>query len=626
MPRDYFAEEVGNIAENEPQKDYFAEEIGQNQAQMPQNDNLLNKPVETLIKSGGEAIGGIFSAIGHPIQTAKAIGGIVKGGIEKLTPGEQENEKNFDAVIGFYKDRYGNIEAAKKTMLEDPIGFAMDLSAFFTAGGGAVSAAGKAGKLAGVAKVGQAISKAGQAIDPLAAAARGAGSAIKAVTKGKAVAPFAKGVDAKTIQAAKEAGINLPASATTTSRVVPLIEATVAKGLFGNDLVDKIREAGAGLSAYADDVIKKAGGTSDLSSAGLEIFKGADAYRNNFIKIKSALYEKAAPKTGIIKVDPKESYNFVNKILKEKRQASSVLGKTEDLSYFQNIASKLEPRSKGGKFIERTVDGAVLRSAIKELNNKINNANDVISTGNKGTLKKLVTLLSQDLDNAISTQRPEMANALKEANAFYIDGISKLNSSYGEKIFELAKSKQFDKIVPAIINNSTSVDDIPRIFEIIGAENVNNLRSSFLDEFFKKARSGENFTPMGISRQIKSMGDNKLKALLSTEQYDSVKNIDKIAQGLGRTDKIVSGSQTAFIGRMVGELSTLFVNPLKGLSLIGGDAMLSKFISSPQGKKFLLEGYSLTNLGKEAGDLVSEAGRYTKPLRAANIARENQGD
>ena len=57
-----------------------------------ESPNLLNKPIETLAKSGGEFFGSILSAIGHPIQTAKAIGGLGAGIVQKAIPGKQDQE------------------------------------------------------------------------------------------------------------------------------------------------------------------------------------------------------------------------------------------------------------------------------------------------------------------------------------------------------------------------------------------------------------------------------------------------------------------------------------------------------------------------------------------------------
>jgi hypothetical protein len=103
----------------------------------------------------------------HPIDTAKSLGSLGMGLIEKLIPGEQGHEASADAVGKFFMDRYGSIEGIKKTLATDPVGAAADLATVLTGAGGlAARAPGMAGKAGRVA------STAGRAIDPLALAVK----------------------------------------------------------------------------------------------------------------------------------------------------------------------------------------------------------------------------------------------------------------------------------------------------------------------------------------------------------------------------------------------------------------------------------------------------------------------
>lgn len=130
----------------------------------------------------------------HPIETAKNIGNLGAGVVEKaahaasnLSPVASaipvagavagpalsmlgaasphlgtEHEKYADAVGRFFADRYGGVENFKKTMAEDPVGFAGDLSTLFT--GGETALARAPGVLG---KVGEAAGTAGRVLDPL---------------------------------------------------------------------------------------------------------------------------------------------------------------------------------------------------------------------------------------------------------------------------------------------------------------------------------------------------------------------------------------------------------------------------------------------------------------------------
>lgn len=163
----------------------------------------------------------IYTAFSQPVKTAKTVYDLGKGVVQLAIPGEQGGEEIARQVGRFFKQRYGGLEAAKKTIANDPVGALADLSTVLS-GGGTLAArtgalAGKLGKTkalvqagqagAGVGRAGQAVSQAGQAvanigraIDPLtlagkgvAQAGRGAGrltSGVLGLTTGASHTPF----------------------------------------------------------------------------------------------------------------------------------------------------------------------------------------------------------------------------------------------------------------------------------------------------------------------------------------------------------------------------------------------------------------------------------------------------
>lgn len=109
----------------------------------------------------------IFTAISSPIDTAKSIGGLATGIVQKLIPGEQESEKFVDALVDDYAERFGSLEKARQTFIEDPVGFLSDTSALLLGGGAAIKAGGKLSKIQKLAEAGELITKAGVSVDPL---------------------------------------------------------------------------------------------------------------------------------------------------------------------------------------------------------------------------------------------------------------------------------------------------------------------------------------------------------------------------------------------------------------------------------------------------------------------------
>lgn len=137
----------------------------------PQEDNgsFLSRTVGNIPGSAMNLIGGLGDAVMNPKRTIEAIGGIAGGAVDKLLPGEQGGEENFDALVNFYKERYGSIDKLLQTIEKDPVGFATDASVVLGGAGGVLSAAGKVSKVSALSKAGSVVSKAGQVTNPLSA-------------------------------------------------------------------------------------------------------------------------------------------------------------------------------------------------------------------------------------------------------------------------------------------------------------------------------------------------------------------------------------------------------------------------------------------------------------------------
>lgn len=107
---------------------------------------------------GGSAINlaeGLGQAVLHPIDTASNLLGGVAGAIEKPFGVNNKDTQTFDAMLGYFKNRYGGDTPSMvahniiKTAYTDPVGTALDLSTIFS-GGSAI--AGKIGTVSDLAK------------------------------------------------------------------------------------------------------------------------------------------------------------------------------------------------------------------------------------------------------------------------------------------------------------------------------------------------------------------------------------------------------------------------------------------------------------------------------------------
>jgi hypothetical protein len=149
----------------------------------------------------------------QPKETAQALGQIGTGLYSKArgalgyTQTAEEKAKDEAAVnqMGqLFKERYGTVEAAKRTFAEDPVGFLADVSTPLTGGGSlAARAPGVIGTL------GKATAAVGSAIDPVAAALKVPQVATKAITTATNVPlSLQSGVSYRSLQQAVDSGAN----------------------------------------------------------------------------------------------------------------------------------------------------------------------------------------------------------------------------------------------------------------------------------------------------------------------------------------------------------------------------------------------------------------------------------
>lgn len=584
---------------------------------------MTTDPIAALQRSGGQFVKDVTGALKDPVGTAKALGGLGLGAAQKLIPGEQAQEPIVDSLADFYVQRYGSVEQALDTLNTDPVGFASDVSMFLTGGGGAVAAAGKAGKLGKVAKAGQAISRAGAAIDPLTVATKAAGSGLRAATKGRKVSPFASKVDNPVVEAAKRLDVDVPASVQTKAGAPAFIEAQVVKGPFGGKLAQKVENAKQALVQAGEDIVKGTNASDDLLQAGEAVVKGAEKFRKRFFDIKDALYRKANfdGRAANIAVNTEDAVKILDDILKQKESAKKIL--PESLVQGRKALAEIRDNLSSGN-----VKATNVNDAITQLNNNFSfsNPNPVV-TGNEAQLRKLAATLSDELDKAIVAADPSLANDIERANRFYRLSLNEINSHFGKQI--LKYSDQPDKILPMILKNTTSIDDVKRIYRLVGQENKRGIQASFLREFLEGAKNEAGvFKPQSLSRQIKRFGEAKLQKVLDADQYQKLKDIAEVSKGFSRFEKVASGSQTQFGNRLLAEMILVITNPNLGIPVLLGDMGGAAAVSSGAGQAILGAGLDLTEGGRMAGDAITGSanriGGAGRILRASQLSDQSE--
>ena len=137
------------------------------------NENIFLQSIRNIPASGKQLATDIITPLLNPVQTAKDIKELGSSVINLIRPGEQGNEELGRQVGQFFVDRYGSLDAIKKTFAEDPVAMLSDLSIIFTGG---ATLAPKASATASI------LSKAAK-IDPVSAGVSVAGMPLKILPK-----------------------------------------------------------------------------------------------------------------------------------------------------------------------------------------------------------------------------------------------------------------------------------------------------------------------------------------------------------------------------------------------------------------------------------------------------------
>jgi len=141
-------------------------------AQTQQQDTSFRDLPGNILPSAGRAIGDIFQAVKQPLKTAGSIADLAGGALQAALPGDfqpknptqAQNKAAFEGFKGFLSQRYGSVENARSTIINDPVGAALDVAGIATGTGGLLRAAGT--RAPGLARAGGAIGAVGRAVDP----------------------------------------------------------------------------------------------------------------------------------------------------------------------------------------------------------------------------------------------------------------------------------------------------------------------------------------------------------------------------------------------------------------------------------------------------------------------------
>lgn len=456
------------------------------------------------------------------------------------------------------------------------------------------------------------------------AVSEGAGQVI---VKGaaKALSPFRKQFDEGLKFLYESFGVTPTASMVSKSKAVPLIESLAQKSPFGGKMAGQVDDAVFNVERAAQNLIDEIGSTSDPTIAGKKILEGSAAFKTAYLEGRNKLYNvaaKAMSNTTSDAIPFDETKAVLGALLDKKKNAEKILGGVSLTEKLQTILGNLM-----GKELDNTgqpifrngpakFEYKVISDALDELGKFIESNSGLLATDDAAMLGKLKATMQGEFESFIEMHAPEVFKALKLADANAALGQKYLNGVAGKVINGLKEEPT--KLVSALIGPK-SADRIPRLYEMVGEENVPAVQGAFARQLLEQGSNpATGITGARLEGVLKNYGDSTLEAALGRERVDALRDIARMGEGLQRARKVTEGSQTAFLARIGLYSSLLFSNPVLLAQIALGDAALSKLISSPVGMKWLTAGFALP----EAAKSTIKVGSQILPRAAGSLLND----
>lgn len=439
------------------------------------------------------------------------------------------------------------------------------------------------------------------------------------------------------------AGLEAPASALTHSKPVHLMEAYASEGLGGAGVQERIRNFAFQLSEIADSIVQGASRAQGPMERGAVIADGLKAYKDGWIKTKRALFDdyEAQLSTGPWMQLP-ETAALLEDRIKMERAAGRILGRggEESSQYGRMLDGLTEVISTGprGGAVQRELRNVRLRD-VEAVTRKLEfeQSKHPYASGEAGFIRKLQATVNREMEAAMEAKNPAAYAAYKVANETYLQGIRRINSAFGTLIHDYAQKEQYDLIGAALSNMRMSANDIPKLLEVVGPEGTDAVRASALALVLDKARSATTeagagaFTATGIERAARNFGGadrqgwERLRVLLTPEQYSKLRDLSTASQSLAGVQKAVFGSPSAGKLRIAGYTAALGAGAASGvlgnwnaaasaLAYLVGDPSFNRFIASRAGQTWLTTGFP--RAGAAAGWLGRQTPRVVRPMFA----------
>lgn len=378
-------------------------------------------------------------------------------------------------------------------------------------------------------------------------------------------------------QLAKQFGVELPAGALARPSLAKT-EQILGEGFFGGKIKERAEKAISDFSEKLNAIQSKALTSGEL---GEEIVKKFSTVEKSRRKIIQDLYSRAddlAKQAGDdILVEPSRAQSILSKLEERKRNALKAgLGSEAERATLENVFLGLEANR----------DLTTMRAALKEIGD-LASFDKFDPTTDEKTFRTLYKALKSDIDDAIIEGAPDVGIVLKKANKEFADFEALRQRPFAKTIKKLGKTGDIDTVADRLTKTKVSTNEIEQIYKTLGKDTTAKVQDKMISDIIEKAKSpAGGFTPAGFSKQIQTIGDERMKVLFTKEQRGLLDNIDKVNNLIAKGTAITRGSQTALIQQVTGALKTVAAGVTGGASLLG-EFILGRWFGSPKGQAFL---------------------------------------
>lgn len=563
------------------------------------------------VTSMGNLLGGVAAAVASPLVTAKAVGSVVFGGLDKATAamGIPEDPKHprispaaFDSLVDHFKQRYGSLEGVKDALYKDPAGVAMDASVLF----GGVGSAAKAANLTNVAKVARIASEVTNPVGLTVKAGVGTAKAARfaartGVNRAVSVAGSPRPLSADALAKADELGIPLSrgdaGGSKFTQRTEHILGSTVAPDLYEA----KVQAGRAGIMKGVNEL------TGDFAT---DHFAAGD---NTVQRLLTHAKERESTGHGAydalakIEADPANAQTITkavktvdtglvdesgNPITRQQPVTETVAmpvtlaSAKQALTPIRDKILKQMPlaqqqQSRGLQALQNIIDGPDFVSA-STADANLSALKNILREDVDGKVKflvnKAISATSPAVDEAVAKAGPEATKALSTARAAwkerstaldFVDELTKgASSGGGQKLAADRLLKSGDGSYPLL----------KKVLEV-SPESAEDLGKAHLSQVFKGATDADGITRPGAALNLWNQIGPRTKSLLY--KPEQIKDIDAVMELSKRLAENPNPSGTGTMNALI-KMGVLISNPVSGgAALIGGRA-LAKMLYNPE--------------------------------------------